>query len=164
MNMHVMQSEDTRAEAVELCLVENNLIAPKNSNPIIGLVQGGLLASYLLTQKDQFLTKEELMNLLMCFRDNDIPDIPEPTIIAPVELWTGKQLYTIILPDINMYNDNITFDTSDTQLYIRKGQLLCGTVGKKEIGARPGSIIHIIRNDKGNKVAGQFLDTLKRVA
>ncbi len=159
--MHVMQSEDTRAEAVELCLVENNLIAPKNSNPVVGLVQGGLLAAYLLTQKDQFLTKEELMNMMMCFKDHDMPEIPEPAIMAPVELWTGKQLFSMILPDINMYNDNITFEKSDSQLYIRKGMLLCGTVSKKQMGARTGSILHIIRNDKGNNEAGKFLDILK---
>jgi DNA-directed RNA polymerase II subunit RPB1 len=97
----------------------------------------------------------------MCFKDNDIPDIPEPAIMVPVELWTGKQLFSIILPDINMYNDNITFEKAETQLYIRNGMMLCGIISKKQMGAQTGSILHVIRNDKGDRAAGQFLDTLK---
>lgn len=161
MNMHVMQSEDTRSEAANICLVEKNMIAPKNSNPVIGLVQGGLLSAFLISQRDKFITKFDLMDLLMCFKDGDIPDIPEPAIMKPVELWTGKQLITMILPDINMYPDNFSFDKADDTLYIRNGQFLSGILTKKHLGPRTGSILHIIRNDKGDKVAGQFLDTMK---
>lgn len=161
MNMHVMQSEDTRAEAEGLCLVEKNMISPKNSNPVIGLVQGGLLAAYLLSQRDKFITKFDLMDLLMCFKDGDIPDIPEPAIMKPIELWTGKQLISIILPDINMYPNKFTFERADETLYIRGGEFLSGVLAKKHMGPSTGSILHIIRNDKGDRVAGQFLDTMK---
>lgn len=156
-----MQTEDTRAEADGLCLVEKNMIAPKNSNPVIGLVQGGLLAAYLLSQRDKFITKYELMDLLMCFKENDIPDIPDPAIMKPVELWTGKQLISMILPDINMYPDYFSFEKADQTLYIRNGQLLSGVLSKKHMGPSTGSILHIIRNDKGDRTAGQFLDTMK---
>lgn len=161
MNMHVMQSEETRSEAENLCLVEHNLIAPKNSNPVIGLVQGGLLAAYLLSQRDKFLTRSELMNLMMCFRDRDIPDIPMPAIVKPRRLWSGKQLMSIILPSINMYRGDFKFEDADDSLFIRDGEMLSGTITKKHMGARTGSILHVIRNDKGDHEAGLFLDTLK---
>lgn len=156
-----MQSEETRSEASNLCLVEKNIIAPKNSNPVIGLVQGGLLAAYLLTQRDKFLTKEELMNLLMCFKNLEIPDIPDPAIMKPRRLWSGKQLISMILPDINMYSFNFNFENADSQLFIRNGEMLSGVITKKHMGAQSNSILHVIRNEKGDRVAGQFLDTLK---
>ena len=149
-----MQSEDTRAEAEGICLVEKNLIGPKNSSPVIGLVQGGLLAAFLISQRDKFITRSVLMDLLMCFKEQEIPEIPEPAIMKPLKLWTGKQLITMILPNINMYPNYFDFDKADETLFIRNGRLLSGVLTKKHMGVRTGSIIHIVRNDKGNRAAG----------
>ena len=161
MNMHVMQSESTRSEAANICLVEKNMIAPKNSNPVIGLVQGGLLAAYLLSQRDKFISRTDLMDLLMCFKEREMPPIPKPAIMKPMKLWTGKQLIGMIIPDINMYPERFSFDKADSTLYIRNGKFLSGVLTKKHMGARTGSILHIVRNDKGDRAAGEFLDTMK---
>ena len=41
------------------------IIAPKNNAPIMGIVQDALLGIYLMTSRDVFLTREQVMNLLM---------------------------------------------------------------------------------------------------
>ena len=155
-----MQSEETRAEAKYLCQVKYNTISPKNANSIIGLVQGGLLAAYLITQRDTFITKPQFMNLLMCFRERDTPEIPPPTIYKPVELWTGKQIISTILPKINMYPDSFDMEKADETLVIIEGNLLSGTLKKKSIGPSTGSITHVIRNEYGVDASAQFLDTV----
>ena len=159
--MHVMQTEETRAEAKYLCQVKYNTISPKNSNSVIGLVQGGLLAAYLISQRSTFITREEFMNLLMCFKDRELPQLPPPTILIPIELWTGKQVITAILPDINVYPDSFNMDKTDETLVIINGEFLSGNLMKKNIGPQTNSIIHLIRNDKGVDASAQFLDTLK---
>jgi DNA-directed RNA polymerase III subunit RPC1 len=54
MNLHVPQTEEARAEAINLMGVKNNLITPKNGEPIIAATQDFITAAYLLSSKDRF--------------------------------------------------------------------------------------------------------------
>lgn len=65
MNMHVPQSLEAIAELKHIAHVSKQVIAPKNNAPIMGIVQDSLLGIYLLTMRDTFLTREEIMNLLV---------------------------------------------------------------------------------------------------
>jgi DNA-directed RNA polymerase III subunit RPC1 len=58
-----MLSENIRAEAAELMLVQNNLITPRNGEPLIAATQDFLTAAYFLTQKDYFMTKADFCRL-----------------------------------------------------------------------------------------------------
>ncbi len=51
MNLHVPQTEEARAEAMVLMGVTENLITPRNGEPLIAATQDFLTASYLLTRK-----------------------------------------------------------------------------------------------------------------
>jgi DNA-directed RNA polymerase II subunit RPB1 len=51
-----------------------------------------------MTRRDTFITREGLMDLSMWI--DDIDHLPEPAIIKPVPLWTGKQMFSLILPKI----------------------------------------------------------------
>jgi len=55
----------------------------------MGIVQDSLLGISLFTLRDQFLTKPQVMNLLM-WVDNWDGNLPMPAIVKPIELWTGK--------------------------------------------------------------------------
>ena len=50
-----------------------------------------------MTKRDVFLTKEQIMTLVMFLPTWD-GKLPIPTILKPVPLWTGKQLFTLIIP------------------------------------------------------------------
>lgn len=49
MNLHVPQTEEARAEAMVLMGVTENLITPRNGEPLIAATQDFLTASYLMT-------------------------------------------------------------------------------------------------------------------
>ncbi len=51
MNMHVPQSVEAAAELKHIALVPNQVISPKNSTPVMGIVQDSLLGIYLLTNR-----------------------------------------------------------------------------------------------------------------
>lgn len=57
MNMHVPQSIEAIAELKHIALVHKQVLSPKNSMPVMGLVQDALLAVYLFTNRDTFLTR-----------------------------------------------------------------------------------------------------------
>ena len=93
MNLHLPQTEEARAEAFTLLGVHHNLATPKNGEVLISATQDFLTASYLITCKDQFYDRATFAQL--CFYMFDAKqhiDLPTPTILKPVELWTGKQV------------------------------------------------------------------------
>ena len=56
MNLHVPQTEEARAEAINLMGVKNNLLTPKSGEPIIAATQDFITGSYLISHKDSFST------------------------------------------------------------------------------------------------------------
>ena len=60
-----------------------------------------------MTKRDTFIDKALLMNILM-FVDYDLEKgLPQPAIIKPKPLWTGKQILSLVIPEtINIEKDN----------------------------------------------------------
>lgn len=92
------------------------------------------------------------MNILMWWEDFD-GKVPAPVILKPRPLWTGKQVFNLIIPkQINLlrysawHNDSEKgyITPGDTQVRIEKGELLSGTLCKKTLGTSTGSLIHVI--------------------
>ena len=56
----------------------------------MGIVQDSLLGVHRLTQRDTFLDKAAVMNLLMWINYDLEKGLPSPCIIKPKPLWSGK--------------------------------------------------------------------------
>ncbi|KAL3689206.1 hypothetical protein R1sor_015515 [Riccia sorocarpa] len=165
MNMHVPQSFETRAEVLELMLVPKCIVSPQANKPVIGIVQDTLLGCRKITKRDAFIEKDVFMNILMWWEDFD-GKIPTPTILKPRPIWTGKQVFNLIIPrQVNLmrqafgHPDGETGDISpgDTLVRIEKGELVCGILCKKSLGTSGGSLIHVIWEEVGPDAARKFL-------
>jgi DNA-directed RNA polymerase III subunit RPC1 len=98
MNIHLVQTEEARAEALTLMLTSRNIIAAKNGEPIIACTQDFLTASFLVTSRDVFLDRAQFcQGVSTWLGERGRFDLPFPAILKPVELWTGKQLYDVII-------------------------------------------------------------------
>ncbi|KAL3846076.1 hypothetical protein ACJIZ3_003479 [Penstemon smallii] len=165
MNMHVPQSFETRAEVMELMLVPKCIVSPQSNRPVMGIVQDTLLGSRKITKRDTFIEKDVFMNILMWWEDFD-GKVPSPAILKPRPLWTGKQVFSLIIPKpINLLRYSAWHQESekgfitpgDTQVRIEKGELLAGTLCKKTLGTSTGSLIHVIWEEVGPDAARKFL-------
>ncbi|SOV10990.1 DNA-directed RNA polymerase II subunit RPB1 [Plasmodium gaboni] len=106
MNLHLAQSHETRSEIKHLMIVQRQIVSPQGNKPVMGIVQDSLLAIRKFTRRDNFLTKEEVMSLLIWIPYwNHV--IPTPAIIKPRALWTGKQIFSMLLQfdDMNIQDD-----------------------------------------------------------
>ncbi|KAJ3308936.1 DNA-directed RNA polymerase II subunit rpb1, partial [Blyttiomyces sp. JEL0837] len=164
MNMHVPQSYETRAEVQELCMVPKQIVSPQKNGPCMGIVQDTLCGIRKFTKRDNFLTKDIVMNILMWVPDWD-GVIPTPAILKPVPLWTGKQMMSLIIPKINLEgfhsqhpDDEKNPDCSlgDTKVIVMEGELIAGILCKKTVGNSAGGIIHVTAIEHGPEVAKQF--------
>ncbi|MEM2145293.1 MAG: DNA-directed RNA polymerase subunit A', partial [Candidatus Jordarchaeaceae archaeon] len=172
MNLHVPQGEEARAEAYVLMRVQENILSPRYGGPIIGGIQDFISAAYLLTKKDTFFNKKDTCDLLLAAGHTDLPP---PAIKSPVELWTGKQIFSILLPkDLNLSFKAKICKRCDTCLkencpndyfvLIRKGNLISGVIDKSAFGAGvPESLFHRIVKDYGADQARDFLDSFTRM-
>ncbi|XP_004512182.1 DNA-directed RNA polymerase II subunit RPB1 [Cicer arietinum] len=165
MNMHVPQSFETRAEVLELMMVPKCIVSPQSNRPVMGIVQDSLLGCRKITKRDTFISKDVFMNILMWWEDFD-GKVPTPTILKPEPMWTGKQVFNLIIPkQINLIrysswhneNEKGPITPGDTMVRIEKGELLTGTLCKKTLGTSTGSLIHVIWEEVGPDAARKFL-------
>ncbi|KAK9713061.1 hypothetical protein RND81_06G000500 [Saponaria officinalis] len=105
------------------------------------------------------------MNILMWWEDFD-GKVPAPAILKPRPIWTGKQVFNLIIPkQINLvrfaawHQETETgfLTPGDTRVLIERGELLAGTLCKKTLGTGGGSLIHVIWEEVGPDAARKFL-------
>ncbi|RMZ76078.1 hypothetical protein DV737_g4960, partial [Chaetothyriales sp. CBS 132003] len=168
MNLHVPQSEESKSELRNLCLVPLNIVSPQGNKPLMGIIQDSLCGIYKITRRDVFLTRDEVMNMMMWVPDWD-GVIPTPAIIKPRPRWTGKQMISMILPpSLNM--ERIESKEKDAWLpfkddgaLILGGELMFGLLSKKYVGSASGGVVHITCNEFGPDVALTFFNGAQRV-
>lgn len=163
MNLHVPQTEETRAEVQNLCLVPLNIVSPQRNSPLMGIVQDTLAGVYKLCRRDVFLTKEQVMNVMLWVEGWD-GVIPMPAILRPTPRWTGKQIISMVIPkEVSIENGGDSLPLNDDGLKIVNGDLMYGLLTKKIVGAAAGGIIHIAYNELGPTAAMNFLNACQRV-
>lgn len=143
MNLHLPQSLETKAEIQELAMVPRMIVTPQSNRPVMGIVQDTLTAVRKFTKRDVFLERVssrtaerpfkpphlfnvahvfsrqgEVMNLLMFLSTWD-GKMPQPAILKPRPLWTGKQVFSLIIPGhINVIRTHSTHpDDEDSGPY-----------------------------------------------
>jgi len=83
--------------------VKRNLVTPKSGEPVIAAIQDFITASWLLSRKDRFFDRRQFTQVCYYMADANMHiDLPPPTIIKPIQLWTGKQIF-IVQPPIQGY-------------------------------------------------------------
>ncbi|MCE4625277.1 MAG: DNA-directed RNA polymerase subunit A' [Desulfurococcales archaeon] len=173
MNLHLMRSQEARAEAEELLLVEKHIRTPRYGGPIIGGRQDYVSGAYLLTVKNRLLTEKEVIDLLGAAGYKG--ELPEPAILAPRKLWTGKQIVSLFLPDDFNYTGRAKINSGplacdsidclhDSYIAINRGKLLIGVFDKAAIGAEvPENVLHKIALEYGDAKARELLDTMYKM-
>lgn len=165
MNLHVPQSEETRAEINQLCMVPLNIVSPQRNGPLMGIVQDTLCGIYKMCRRDVFLSKEQVMNILLWVPDWD-GILPQPAILKPRPKWTGKQIISLVIPaglNLTRPSSEGFSPVNDDGLLVSGGKLMYGLLSKKSVGATSSGIIHIIFNEKGSEAAMNFFNGAQTV-
>src|SRR5436309_733250 len=173
MNLHVLQSEEARAEARVLMRVQEHILSPRFGGPVIGGIHDHISGSFLLTHKESKFTREEVTFILTKI---DMRDLPQPDIKkGGKEFWSGKALFSAILPK----NLSMTFKSSiapkgdiglkelkeeDSLVVIKNGVIASGTIDENAIGAFKGKIVDKLARDYGPDAAREFIDRATKMA
>ncbi len=157
MNLHIPQTEESRAEAKVLMALSTQIITPRYGSPIIGGSKDYVLGCYLLTKGNKVFSREDAMQLLISSGIEDIPNKKE---------FTGKEIFSLILPkDLHFVEDlekakEAEKNKDDSIVIIRKGNLVTGVIDKKSIGAGRGSVLQEIFKLYGPKRSLEVLEKI----
>ncbi|KAM3182235.1 DNA-directed RNA polymerase II subunit RPB1 [Hymenolepis weldensis] len=175
MNLHLPQSVETKAEISQLARVPRLVITPQANKPVMSIVQDTLTAAYKMTQRDVFIDRADMMNLLM-YLPTWNGRLPKPAIYKPQRLWTGKQLFSLIIPRrINCLRTHSTHSNDenkgpykwispgDTKVIIDDGDLVAGILCKKTLGSAAGSLIHLVALENDFETVGMFFNNIQTV-
>ncbi|OSX60618.1 hypothetical protein POSPLADRAFT_1148493 [Postia placenta MAD-698-R-SB12] len=189
MNLHVPQTEEARTEALELMSVKHNLVTPRNGEPVIAAIQDFITASFLLSRKDTFFDRRQFTQICSYFGDANMQiDIPPPTIWKPVRLWTGKQVFNVLMrpnksskvfvnveskcnkqekPDPKHYprmNPAPDLSPNDGWLVIVNSEIMCGVMDKATVGSgKKKSVFGVIMRDYGPDEAAAAMNRLAKL-
>jgi DNA-directed RNA polymerase II subunit RPB1 len=161
--------------------VSEHMLTPQSNKPSMGIVQDALHGSRVLTRKDIFLERHQVMQMLGFTHAWGGRELPLPCILKPKMLWSGKQVFSCILPKLNHKSktnhytppdDNYELfgkvrpdlSPTDTRVVMRNGQILIGNMCKKTLGTSPNSLIQIIFSDYGPIITRNFVDDVQSVA
>ncbi|KAF2095750.1 beta and beta-prime subunits of DNA dependent RNA-polymerase [Rhizodiscina lignyota] len=197
MNLHVPQTEEARAEAIQLMGVKHNLATPKNGTPIIAAIQDFITGAYLLSSKDNFYNRAEFMQICCYMFDCEAVldpetrkrhqiDLPSPAIIKPEKLWTGKQVFNVLMKPYRESKVLVNLDAEckaftrggkgapeqpedynkdDNYLIIRNSEVLCGRMDKATVGdGKKDSVFCVLMRDFGPDYAVQGMNRLAKLS
>ncbi|XP_077557987.1 DNA-directed RNA polymerase III subunit RPC1-like [Haemaphysalis longicornis] len=182
MNLHVPQTEEARAEAMVLLSTRSNLVSPGNGEPLIAAIQDFITGGYLLTNKDVFLDRAKACHLAACVlagKDTAMRiDLPPPAVRKPLCLWTGKQVFSLILrpnrsSDVlaclrakgKSYTSGEEMCANDAYVLIRNSELLSGRMDKDTLGSgSKNNIFYNLLHDYGSRHAADAMWRLVRLS
>ena len=181
MNIHCPQTEEARAEAVELMSVHNNLCTPKNGEILVAATQDFLTASYLLTSRDTFLDRAMVGQLVAMMGDALMSvDLPTPAIVAPVELWTGKQIFGVLIRPkasdqifVNLEVAEKQYTKKDTRamcphdgyVVIQNSEIIAGQLGKATLGSgNKAGLFYVLNSEYGAFVAATAMNRVAKLS
>ncbi|KAJ3513331.1 hypothetical protein NLJ89_g3010 [Agrocybe chaxingu] len=190
MNLHVPQTEEARTEALELMNIKHNLVTPRNGEPVIAAIQDFITASFLLSKKDLFFDRRQFTQICCYFADANMPiDIPLPVIIKPVRLWTGKQIFNVLMKPNKESKIRVNVESkchkweeakaenypwmakpandlspNDGWLVVVNSEIMCGVMDKATVGSgKKKSIFGVIMRDYGPHEAAAAMNRLAKL-
>ncbi|KAH3863264.1 DNA-directed RNA polymerase III subunit RPC1-like [Dreissena polymorpha] len=181
MNLHLPQTEEAKAEAIILMGSKSNIVTPRNGEPLIAAIQDFITGGYLITQKNVFFDRArtcQLIAAMLASTDERIKvDLPLPCIWKPVKLWSGKQIFSVLMrPNkddpvkANLvtkgkhYSKDRDLCYNDSFVVIRNSELLCGSMDKGTLGSgSKNNIFYVILRDFGEIYNARCLARLARL-
>jgi DNA-directed RNA polymerase beta' subunit len=156
MNLHIIQSEEARAEAKVLMRVQENILSPRYGGAVIGGIHDHISGAYLLTNGDRVVSKSLSIEILS--KIDWTGDLPKEVKDENGNIgYNGRELLNLIIPS----GINLSYKSrSNDQVEVIDGEILSGTIDKTGIGAEDGKLLDAVLQIHGSTRGAQFLNEL----
>ncbi|HIC75172.1 MAG TPA: DNA-directed RNA polymerase subunit A', partial [Candidatus Poseidoniales archaeon] len=158
MNLHVIQSEEARAEAKILMRVQEHIITPRYGGSVIGGIHDHISGAYLLTHGNRILSKDLVMEILGAVGwDGPLPEIVEKDGVVG---YRGTDVLSLIIP--GGFKLEYTSRSGDEVKVTADGNVT-GTIDKRGIGAEDGRLLDAVVQTHGTDVGAEFINRMTKM-
>ena len=158
MNLHVLQSEEARAEAKILMRVQEHILSPRYGGSVIGGIHDHITGAYLLTHNSVFIGEQQAYRMLGAIGFTG--ELPEMTKNEAGELgYTGHDLLKLIIPK----GIRLRYQSRSKDEVRLTDSGLAGTIDKRGIGAEDGRLLDAVVQTYGPTRGAKFLDDLTKL-
>ncbi len=158
MNLHVIQSEEARAEAKILMRVQENILTPRYGGAVIGGIHDHISGVYLLSRPGTLIKKANGLEILGSISYTG--KLPEIITENGKEFFRGTDLISVVIPD----NIHLRFRSRSNDDVVVKNGKVSGTLDKRAIGAEDGRLLDAIVQTNGSTYGAKFLDDFTRLS
>ena len=157
MNLHVIQSEEARAEAKILMRVQEHIITPRYGGSVIGGNHDHISGAYLLTNGDRILPKNLVLEILGAIGWSG--ELPEELESNGMTGYRGTDVLGLIVPE--GFKLNYTSRSGD-EVTVIDGNV-SGTIDKRGIGAEDGRLLDAVVQTHGSDAGAEFLNRMTKM-
>ncbi|MBD3210348.1 DNA-directed RNA polymerase subunit A' [Candidatus Micrarchaeota archaeon] len=153
MNLHILQTEESQAEARYLSKVDGQLLSPRHGHAIIKPQEDHVSGLYFLTNDEAVFTRDEAATM---FYEVGLHELPKPDVKGG--MYSGKLLFSLLLPD----DLSLKMESKlGEQIVIRAGKLTRGAIESKSM---EGELLEKIFVAHGPEFTKNFLNSATRMA
>lgn len=154
MNLFAPQSIQAKVELLMLSNLLNNVISPKDSSPVISLVQDTPIGLYYLSQEKELKWNDVT---LLLSTTSKLDEILNGEIEYEKRSYSGNELISLFLPDgMNLKFGDIEIKNGK----IKEGSILTGDIFK----GKKGNILHYLSTAYDNAMYIEFVDNMQRIS
>ena len=159
MNLHVIQSEEARAEAKILMRVQEHILTPRYGGAVIGGIHDHISGAYLLSRPGTLINRRHGLEMLGNIDyTGELPAIVKDE--SGKECFRGQDIISLIIPD----NIHLRFRSRSNDDVVVKNGMVEGTLDKRAIGAEDGRLLDAIVQTNGPELGAKFLDDFTRLS
>ncbi len=151
MNLHMLQTLESQAEARLMMKVEDQIISPRHGHAIVKPQEDHVSATYFFTNDEAVFTRERAANLLYLA---GITELPKPD---KGKNYSGKLLFSMLLP--KDFSIKVTPKLGE-EIVIVKGRLKKGAI---ESRALEKDLLEKLFIKYGSKVTQKFIDNVTQM-
>ncbi len=153
MNLHIPQTEEARAEAELLMLVDTQMISPRYGLSVIGCIQDAISGNYLLTRGGFSMPRFDAIDLLASIGITEVSKLPKKDLVS------GKEVFSVLLPDDFSFSGR-SKSREEPEVVIKAGRLTSGVMDKNSLGEGSGLLLRNLHKKYGRHFA---LDVLGKM-
>ncbi len=159
MNLHVIQSEEARAEAKILMRVQEHILTPRYGGAVIGGIHDHISGAYLLSRPGTLINRRHGLEMIGNIGwTGELPEIVKDE--NGKECFRGQDIISLIIPD----NIHLRFRSRSNDDVVVKNGMVEGTLDKRAIGAEDGRLLDAIVQTNGPELGARFLDDFTRLS
>ena len=157
MNLHVIQSEEARAEARILMRVQEHIISPRYGGSVIGGIHDHITGAYLLTHGEAFLPMPVAMDVLSSIGwEGEIPPSVERNGQTGL---LGNEVFSLLVKGgftLNFKN------RAGEEVKVTQGDV-SGSIDKRGIGAEDGRLLDAVVQTHGTNRGADFINKMTKM-